>query len=305
MIVVSGASGTVGRRVVELLLRHRVEPARIVAVTRTPEQLEGSRGVAVRYGTFDDPDGLVPLFSHAQRLLLISTNDVRPGVRVRQHANAVRAAREAHVAHIGYTSMVRPEEMNPALIAFDHRETERMIVDIPRPWTFLRNNLYAETLVPVAAQAVETGVLAVNAGDGRVAWVSWEDCAAAAAAWLAHGGREREAVDVTGPYDHSYGEVAAILSDLSGRPVRYEAISDEVAVDAAVAVGVPEEAAASIASFGQAAREGWFEVVGPQCPGSRPARARPPGHGPRGSPGRVAARPGHPDRGARLGWRPP
>ena len=106
-------------------------------------------------------------------------------------------------------------------------------------------------------------MLAANAGDGRVAWVSWEDCAAAASAWLAHGGREREAVDVTGPYDHSYGEVAAILSDLSGRPVRYEAISDEVAVDAAVAVGVPEEAAASIASFGQAAREGWFEVVGP------------------------------------------
>ncbi|MQA83052.1 MAG: NAD(P)H-binding protein [Streptosporangiales bacterium] len=259
MIVVGGASGRLGRRTVSFLLE-RVDAARVVALSRTPEKI-ADLGVATRPADFNDPNGLVRAFDWAERLLLISTDVPGPG-RIQQHTNAVRAAAEAGVGHVLYTSMVRAGEPdNPAVIAVDHRETERALAESGLTHTLLRESLYCEMTLFTAPGAVASGVLASNRGDGATGYVAREDVAAVAAALLADGGHEGELLDVTGPAAATDSEIAAILTEVTGRPVRYQPLTDDEAIAGMVERGMPEPVARSSASFGKAAREGWLDVV--------------------------------------------
>lgn len=262
MFVVTGASGKLGRRTVEYLREH-VDAARVVAATRTPDRAS-DLGVATRQADFDDPDGLPAAFDGAERLLLISTDvvDAR-GTRIRQHTNAIQAAVKAGVGHVIYTSFVRTTEPdNPAFVARDHGATEQALAESGLTYTMLRENIYADMLLLSAPAAVAQGVLAGNEGDGAVAYVTRDDIAATAAALLAQGGHEGQALDVTGPTAVTQAEVASVLSDVTGVPVRYQPLSDEEYVANLVQhAGMPEEAARRAATFGQAARDGWLRDV--------------------------------------------
>ena len=130
-------------------------------------------------------------------MLLISASDIE--VRAGQHATAIRAAREAGVRHIVYTSALNPEPPNPAVIAPSHYATERALAASDLAWTVLRNSLYAEYQAPEAVKALAAGTLEHNRGAGRIAYVSREDCAAVAAAVLLTPGHEGRVYDVTGP----------------------------------------------------------------------------------------------------------
>lgn len=264
MLMVSGASGHLGRRTVELLLEH-TDAARVVALTRTPERLAdlAARGVTVRAADFDDETGLVAAFDGAERLLLISTDRLGPGgERIHQHTAAVRAAAKAGVGHLLYTSFTRADEAdNPVVVAPDHRATERVLAESGVPFTALRSNLYTESLLASAGPALATGVLASNAGDGRAGYVTREDCAAAAAGMLATGGHEGALLEITGPASIGYAEVAAALTEVTGTPVRYQAQTDAETVAGMVAAGLPEGMAQMIAGFGSGVRDGWLDVV--------------------------------------------
>ncbi|MDT5034938.1 MAG: hypothetical protein QOE03_123, partial [Micromonosporaceae bacterium] len=102
MIALTGASGQLGRLTLRMLVE-RVDAAQVVALSRTPEAIAGL-GVPTRLADFDDPDGLVTAFDGIERVLLVSTN-VFGDRRVQQEANAVRAAVEAGVGHVLYTSI--------------------------------------------------------------------------------------------------------------------------------------------------------------------------------------------------------
>lgn len=263
MIVVSGASGQLGRRTVEYL-RERVDAGRVVALSRTPDQL-ADLGVATRRADFDDPAGLVPAFDGAERLLLISTDAAAAlaGTRLRQHTNAIQAAAKAGVGQVIYTSLVRTTDpRNPAFVTADHAGTEQALVESGLRYTMLRENIYAEQLLVSAPGAIASGVLADNNGDGATGYVARDDIAAVAAALLAEGGYEGELLDVTGPAAVTHSEVATILSEVTGVPVRYQPLTDEQAVAGMVEhAGIPESVARTIATFGQAARDGWLREV--------------------------------------------
>lgn len=259
MIVVSGASGQLGRRTVQFLLE-RVDAARVVALSRTPEKV-ADLGVTTRPADFDEPEGLVRAFGEAERLLLISTDVLGPA-RVRQHTNAIEAAARAGVGHVLYTSIVQATEPdNPAAVAVDHGETERALAESGLTHTVLRENIYAETTLFTAPGAVAGGTLASNRGDGATAYVAREDVAAVAAGLLADGGHQGELLSVTGPAAVTDTEIAAILTEVTGRPVRYQPLTDDQAIAGMVDRGMAEPAAQITASFGRAAREGWFNVV--------------------------------------------
>jgi NAD(P)H dehydrogenase (quinone) len=200
MIVVSGASGQFGRRSVQLLLG-LVDAAEVVAVTRTPGRA-ADLGVAVRQADFDDPGGLVAVFAGTQRLLLVSTGEVRTdGYRIRQHTNAIRAASRAGVEYVVYTSLTgadRPDHPVGVPMA-DHAATERALAESGLAYTVLRNNMYTDLLLYAARAAVASGVLASNRGGGATGYVTRDDCAATAAALLVRGGPRGCLVDVTGP----------------------------------------------------------------------------------------------------------
>ncbi|MDR5710173.1 MAG: SDR family oxidoreductase [Armatimonadota bacterium] len=263
VIGVTGASGRLGRRVVEHLLE-RVPADRIRALTRHGERLEdlARRGVTVVRGDFNDPEELTRSLEGVARLLMISTDDLRPGVRMVQHRNAVQAARRAGVRHVAYTSALDAAR-NPVSFMRDHAETEVIIRDSGLRFTFLRNNLYAESLLTSAPQAVQTGVLRLPAGEGRVSFVAREDCARLAAAVLTTPGHEERIYEVTGPESLSYAEVAAVLSELSGRAVRYEPVSLEEYTRSMQAAGLAPAAVEAFASLYRAIAQGFFDRVSP------------------------------------------
>ena len=256
-IVITGASGQLGRLTANLVL-DRVPASEVILTTRHPEALSdlAERGAAVRHADFDRPETLAEAFASGERLLLISTDVL--GRRTAQHRTAIEAARVANMRHVAYTSYLNPVEDNPAVITPSHRDTEMALRYSGLAWTALRNSFYAEYQVPAGAQAVATGQLVHNSGDGRIAYVSREDCAAAAAAVLTTDGHENKTYDITGPEALSQDKVAALLSEVSGRPVEAVAIDDEAFVQGLTAASVPEPAAREIASYGRAIREGYL-----------------------------------------------
>ena len=260
-LVITGASGGLGRMVAERALA-RSGPDRLILVTRHPESLAdlAARGVDVRFGDFAEPGSLARAFARGTRMLLISTTDLPR--RAEQHRTAIDAAAAAGVAHVIYTSMISPEPPNPAVIAPSHYATEQWLAQSGIAWTVLRHSLYAEYQVPEAARAIATGTLIHNRGDGRIAYVAREDCAAVAAAVLAGTGHDRAVYDVTGPESHEASSLAVLYGDLGGRPV------DAVAVgDAGIIAGIVGSDAADdharygaelVSSIGRAIREGYF-----------------------------------------------
>jgi NAD(P)H dehydrogenase (quinone) len=258
-VAVTGASGQLGQRVADLLLA-RLDPGEVVLLTRTPDVLValGERGATVRHADFTEPPSLVDAFAGVDRVLLISALDLER--RAGQHRAAIEAARAAGVRHMAYTSIPNPEG-NAAAVARSHLETEEALHESGLDWTFLRNNLYAEFQVPVVQQAIASGRLVTSAGTGRTAYVSRDDCAAAAAAVLVQDGHENRAYDIAGPYATSPQDLASLATELGHRPVEVVQVDDDALIAGMITGGLPEAAARVVASFPAAAREGFLGDV--------------------------------------------
>jgi NAD(P)H dehydrogenase (quinone) len=261
-LLVTGGSGQLGRRVLELLLE--AGSGRLIATTRNPEKLAdlAIRGVVVRQADFDDAGSLPSAFAGADQLLLISTDAVdKPGRRIAQHRGAVQAAVQAGVKHVVYTSLTRPEPGSPVTFAPDHYGTEQALAASPLGWTILRNNVYTDFLLRALPQAVATGKLVAAAGEGGAGYVTREDCARAAAAALTSQGLDRKILDITGPAVVTHAELAKIASDLTGRPVAYVRAEPEELRKGLLAAGIPEVFADIVVSFDVARAKGTLAVV--------------------------------------------
>jgi NAD(P)H dehydrogenase (quinone) len=260
-VAITGAAGQLGRLTAKALLE-RVAPSDVVLVTRSPDAIAdlAERGAVVRHGDFDDPASLPAAFEGVERLLLISASVI--GNRVHQHRAAIDAAVAAGVRSVAYTGGANPSDSNPGAAFRDHGETEKALLASGVEWSFLRNGIYAESLLAGAGAAVASGRLVTNAGEGRTAYVSRADCAAAAAAVLTGEGHERKAYDITSADALNAADVAALFAELSGRPVEPVYLSDEEWIAAMVEhAGMPEPLAETIATFGVAARQGYMGAV--------------------------------------------
>ncbi len=264
ILLVTGASGHLGRRVLDLLLERSPAP-KLIATTRTPESLAAyaARGVDVRRADFEDPATLVPAFAGATRALLISTDAVdRPGRRLEQHRRAIAALVAAKVGHVVYTSLPNPFG-SPALVAADHERTEAALIDSPLAFTVLRNALYTDYLLQPLAGAVASGKLIDSKGAAAIAYVTRDDCARAAAGALAssHGGRTT--IDVTGPAAIDGPQLAAITAEVTGKPIAYLSVPSAAYIDGMVSHGVPRPVADLLASFDRAALRGDYQALSP------------------------------------------
>jgi NAD(P)H dehydrogenase (quinone) len=260
-IVITGASGQLGRLTAEAVLE-RTDASDVVLVTRRPEALAdfAQRGATVRPGDFDDPASLPAAFAGGERLLLISTADI--GTRVAQHQAAIDAAAAAGVRSIAYTSIVNPSDSNPGTAAGEHRATEELIRASGAEWTFLRNGIYAEMLIPAAAGALASGSLVTNEGEGGTSYISRDDVAVAAAVILTSDGHEGRAYDLTGPEALAPRDIATLVAEIGGRPVEPALVDDDGWVAAMVQhAGMPEPMARTYATFGVAARQGYAAAV--------------------------------------------
>ena len=263
-LLVTGAGGQLGRRVVELLLESGA--SRVIAATRNPAKLAplAARGVELRRADFDDAGSLAAAFAGADRLLLVSTDVLnRPGVRLAQHRAAVNAAVAAGVKHVVYTSAPAPQPVPGGSLIDDHFWTEQALAASGLDWTILRDSLYADLLLMSLPHAVQTGQLfSATAGAGR-SYVTREDCARAAAAVLASPPSGRRIFDVTGPAAVTQDEVAALAGELAGRKIQHIDLSPDDLRQGLTAAGMPPFLVDALAGFDAAAAQGYHAIVTP------------------------------------------
>lgn len=217
-VAVTGASGQLGRLVVEALLKDGSQP--VVAVVRDPAKVAdlAERGVEVRVAGFDDQAALERAFQGVDRVLLVSGNEF--GKRVAQHTNVLRAAEAAGVKLLAYTSIPHADR-NPLILAQEHIGTEAVLAGASIPTTLLRNGWYWENYAGGLGHAVASGVLHGAAGDGKVSGAARADYAEAAARVLTTDGHEGKVYELGGDETLSYAELAQVISEVSGKPVRY------------------------------------------------------------------------------------
>ncbi|MCX7285944.1 MAG: NAD(P)H-binding protein [Novosphingobium sp.] len=266
-IVITGASGNYGRGVTDRLIAMG-RAADLILITRKPEKLNhrADQGCTVRYGDFDKPETLAAAVQGADRMLLIS--GTRVGARVVQHKAAIDAAAAGGVAHIVYTSFIGIDDpANPAEVRHDHIETEALMKASGCAWTCLRDAHYADAMILMAGPGVmQSGM------QGREAMVWRDDCIESAVAVLTGDGHENQTYNITGPELQTFAQVAAIMAEVTGRPVEYVPLDDEGQYAMFDAMGIPRRPVDDLevagipwnsddmVTFGRAIREGFLEI---------------------------------------------
>ncbi|WP_393079594.1 SDR family oxidoreductase [Streptomyces sp. LN704] len=257
-IVVTGATGHLGRHVVEGLLE-RVPADRITAVVRDPEKAAGfaARGVRIAVADYNRPETFGTVFSAGDKVLLISGNEFDKG-RVHQHQVVLDAAKAAGVALFAYTSA--PGSLTAAL-ADDHRDTERAIADSGITYALLRNGWYNENYTENLAPVLEYGAVTQAAGEGRIAPAARADYAAAAVAVLTGEGHENKTYELSGDTAWSFAEYAAEVAKQSGKEIAYHPVSVEAFTGILAGAGLPEPLAAIIAGVDASIEKGELAVT--------------------------------------------
>jgi NAD(P)H dehydrogenase (quinone) len=260
-LLVTGASGNLGKAVVEEL--RRLGANKVIAATRTPGKHKDLAvvGVEEREADFDRPETLQAAFRGVERLLLISTDSLHaPDVRIKQHRAAIQAAVDAGVKHVIYTSLPNAHPTVGPSIPDDHFWTEVALFESGLDWTILRNNLYAEVLLRFAQFALKTGKLvSATQSQGR-SYVTREDCARTAAAALLNS-TGKAIYDVTGPAVVTHEQIASILSRLSGKSIQHVNVTPEEVEKGLVAAGIPQFAARSVRGLDEEASRGYQAIV--------------------------------------------
>ncbi|WP_328688421.1 SDR family oxidoreductase [Streptomyces caniferus] len=244
-IVVTGATGALGRLVVEELLK-RTAPGEIVAVARDRAKAAGieARGVRVKVADYSRPETLQGVFAAGDRALLISGNEA--GQRLVQHRAVIDAAREAGVALLAYTSILG----GPAAtfsIAEEHLATEQALLASGVPYCLLRNGWYHENYTGALAGTLRTGAVVGSAGRGRVATAARRDYAEAAAVVLTGSGQENTVYELSGDTAWTMAEYAAEVSRQTGREIPYRDLPPERYTALLIEAGVPALGARMVA----------------------------------------------------------
>ncbi|MGE7718118.1 SDR family oxidoreductase [Priestia megaterium] len=257
-ILVTGATGKLGSKVVESLLKSI--PASDLAVSvRNPEKAEGlrARGIEVRQGDFDNPETLDNAFTGIDRLLIISA-DGDNETRILQHTNAVQAAEHAGVKFIAYTSLANATE-SKNLMAPPHVETEAAIIRTGIPYSFLRNNWYLENEIGSIQGAMAGAPWVTSAGKGKVGWALQQDYADAAAAVLVGNGHENTVYELSGPL-LTQEELVSALGAVLDKEIPVQQVSDEKYAEIMKGLGLPDFVIPIVVGIQESIRNGSLEV---------------------------------------------
>ncbi len=219
-IIISGAAGQLGGEAVKDLLALGVPAKNLILVSRTPETLAqyAKLGAVTRFGDFAKPESLAAAFAGGTRMLLISIG-TGAGPRPAAHGHAIDAAVGAGVKQIAYTSWLGISKGDNQGIAVDHIATEDLLRKSGVAYTFLRNSLYMEILLPQAIKMVADGKTTVPPTEVLVGYVTRGDCAAAAAAVLATAGHDNKIYDITGPALIGVRDIAAAAMAATGKTI--------------------------------------------------------------------------------------
>jgi len=265
MIAITGASGQLGRLVIQSLLA-QVPASELVAVVRKPEAVAdlAALGVQVRRGDYELPETLDSAFRGVTKVLLISSSEL--GRRAHQHKAAIDAAGRAGVKLLAYTSVLHADG-SPLGLAGEHRETEAHLRASGLPFVLLRNGWYTENYAASIPAALQHGVFLGSAGAGRIASAARADYAAAAAAVLLAEGQAGRVYELAGDSAYTLAEFAAEIGRQTGKPIAYQDLPEAEYRGILVGAGLPEGLAALLADSDAGAAKGALLDEGRQLSG--------------------------------------
>ncbi|MYM33247.1 NmrA family NAD(P)-binding protein [Duganella sp. FT94W] len=254
MIIVTAASGQLGRLVIAELLK-RVPSEQIVAAVRDPGKAAdlADQGVLVRHADYNDPASLDQAFEGASKVLLISSNDL--GNRVPQHRNVIDAAARAGVSLLAYTSVLHADTSALGLAA-EHRATEDAVRAAGVPYSLLRNGWYVENYTGALGGAIAHGALAGSAGEGRIAAAARADYAQAAAVVLTSAAPVEKIYELAGDVGFTLAELAAEVSRQTGKDIPYHNLPPQDYLGMLLQVGLPAPLAELVADADAQAAQG-------------------------------------------------
>ncbi|RIX46254.1 MAG: SDR family oxidoreductase [Rhodocyclales bacterium GT-UBC] len=262
MVIVTGATGQLGRLVIDALLQ-KLPASEIAAVVRDPNKAAdlAARGIEIRQADYDQPASLAAAFKQGEKLLLISANEV--GRRVPQHQAVIDAAKRAGVSLLAYTSILHADT-SPLPLAAEHKETERLIQASGLPAVVLRNGWYTENYLAGIPTALQYGVVLGSAGEGRIASAARADYAAAAATVLTQDGHAGRIYELAGDGAYTLAELAAEITRQSGKTVVYQNMPEADFKAALLGAGLPDFLATLLAESDVGASKGGLHDDGRQ-----------------------------------------
>lgn len=257
MIAITGASGQLGRLVIDNLLT-RTDASNIVALIRNPAkaaELE-ALGVTVRIADYDKPETLPAALSGVKKLLLISGSEV--GQRFPQHSAVIQAASDAGLELFAYTSLLKAME-SPMILAREHQQTEDAIRASGLPAVILRNGWYTENLLGSLDHALATGKVSGASASGRWSTAARRDYAEAAAAVLTSTEPQAGKVyELAGDQGFTLEEFAATVSKRGGKEVVYDNLDAQAYEQTLLQAGLPAGFAGILADAQLQAAAGWL-----------------------------------------------
>lgn len=258
MILVTGSTGQSG---VEIVRQLAATGTRFRALVRNPAKAESIRldGVDIVQGDMADKASLAPALKSIDRVLLLSSPDA---TFVEAQGTVISAAKQAGVRHIVKFSATTADPKAQSVFPQMHGQVEALVRASGMAWTFLRPTFFMQNVMGLV-EMVKQGTIYQPAGDGKAALVDVRDIAAVAVKTLTEAGHEGKAYDITGPALLSYHDVARILSDVSGRPVRYQDISTAAARQAMLGMGMSEFSADAINQLMDQMRAGAYAKTTP------------------------------------------
>ncbi|AXJ09493.1 SDR family oxidoreductase [Arthrobacter sp. PM3] len=245
-IVVTGATGQLGRLVIEALLKRNVPADQIVAAGRSTEKLAdfAARGVQVRAMDYDDAASVAAALKGADKVLLISSSTV--GRRVAQHRTVIEAAKAEGVDLLAYTSIANADTTGMKL-ADEHLATEALLKESGVPFALLRNGWYLENYTDQLPGTLAQGALAGSAGDGKVSAATRADYAEAAAAVLTADNQAGKVYELGGDEAFTLADLAGSISAAASRPVSYQDLPASDYAELLAGFGVPRDFAGILA----------------------------------------------------------
>jgi NAD(P)H dehydrogenase (quinone) len=263
MILVTGATGYLGNAAIQSLLKKGVSPHEIAALVRDENKAANlsEQGVQLKTGNYNDYNSLVDALKGVDKLFLISSNDVAADTLL-QHKNVINAAKKNGVQYIVYISQEIKDDETTAIpfVIQVHRGTAEYLKGTGIAYTIFNDTLYADSIGKFSGEAfLENGIF-FPAGDGKVPFIPRTDIGEAAAVVLTTPGHEYKTYAIAASTAYSFEEIAGLLTDVSGKKVKYLNPDLETYTDALGKAGVAKEVVGFLSAFATAIKNGEFDT---------------------------------------------
>lgn len=263
MILVTGATGNLGKATINSLLHKGISANNIAALVRDESKSVElkSKGIQVRIGDYEDFESLKSAFQGVDKLLLISSS-AEIAQRFGQHKNVINAAKESGVDHIIYTSFDM-KDLRRSIMFGDvqyHADTSDYLKQIALPYTLMDNTLYADMIPIISGNNILDEGISIPAGNGKTPFLPITEMAEAIAVVLTTPGHENKEYVIAAETAVSFSEIADLISEITGTTIAYNQIDVTSYVSQLVQQGVPDDDAAYLSRFAGAIAGGEFDT---------------------------------------------